>query len=392
MVLLHLITSLAGALLLAVVATYSAVTLCATLIFRFWHVRRAPSLRRPPVTLLKPLCGTEPDLYLNLRSFCLQDYPAYQIVFGVRDAADPAIAVVRRLMQEFPALLMELAVNDAEHGSNRKVSNLINMLPYARHELLIIADSDTRVRADYLDAVTQPLLDPEVGMVTCIYRCVPVGGIWSRLGSMYINDWYMPSVLLAWLFGHRGYASGQTMALRRETLDAVGGLQAVANQLADDHRLAESVRRIGQRVVLSRYLLETVQSEPSAADLMIHELRWMRTIRVLAGWSFNLLFVSFTLPLLGIGVALTAAEARLTWPLIALVSLTLACRIGLSSLARLGQTRIPLADLWLLPVRDLLLCWIWSRALFTTRVSWRGSDYEVDRQGVLRAALNPVPD
>jgi ceramide glucosyltransferase len=344
------------------------------------------------VTLLKPLCGTEPDLYLNLRSFCLQDYPAYQIVFGVRDAADPAIAVVRRLMQEFPALLMELAVNDAEHGSNRKVSNLINMLPYARHELLIIADSDTRVRADYLDAVTQPLLDPEVGMVTCIYRCVPVGGIWSRLGSMYINDWYMPSVLLAWLFGHRGYASGQTMALRRETLDAVGGLQAVANQLADDHRLAESVRRIGQRVVLSRYLLETVQSEPSAADLMIHELRWMRTIRVLAGWSFNLLFVSFTLPLLGIGVALTAAEARLTWPLIALVSLTLACRIGLSSLARLGQTRIPLADLWLLPVRDLLLCWIWSRALFTTRVSWRGSDYEVDRQGVLRAALNPVPD
>jgi len=384
--------ALAGAVLLTVAASYSAVALCAALIFRFSHARRPPPGRRPPVTLLKPLCGTEPDLYLNLRTFCVQDYPAYQIVFGVRDAADPAIASVRRLMQEFPALPMKLVVNDAQHGGNRKVSNLLNMLPYAHHDLLIIADSDTRVRADYLDAVTQPLLDPGVGMVTCIYRCIPIAGIWSRLGAMYINDWYMPSVLLAWLFGHRGYASGQTMAVRRDTLEAVGGLEVVANQLADDYRLGESVRRIGQRVVLSRYLLETVQSEPSATDLMDHELRWMRTIRLLAGRSFNLLFVSFTLPLLGIGAALASLEPRLAWPLMALVSLTLACRIGLTSLARLGQPRIPLVDLWLLPVRDLLLCWIWSRALFTSRVTWRGSEYEVDRQGVLRAALNPLPD
>jgi ceramide glucosyltransferase len=362
------------------------VTFCAVLVFRLWHARRRAPLRRPPVTVLKPLCGTEPDLYLNRRTFCLQDYPASQIVFGVHDGADPAIAVVRRLMREFPALPMKLVVDDTQHGGNRKISNLINMLPYARHDVLIIADSDTRVRADYLDAVTHPLLDPKVGMVTCIYRCIPSGGIWSRLGSMYINDWYMPSVLLAWLFGHRGYASGQTMALRRDTLEAVGGLQAVANQLADDYRLAESVRRVGQRVVLSQYLLETVQSEPTATDLTDHELRWMRTIRVLAGRSFNLLFVSFTLPLLGIGAALAAAEPRLGWPLIAAVSLTLACRAGLSWVARLGQPRTPLADLWLLPLRDLLLCWIWSRALFTSRVTWRGSEYEVDRQGALRAA------
>jgi ceramide glucosyltransferase len=384
---MHLLASLAGALLLTVAAAYSAVTFCAALIFRLRHARRAPLPGRPPVTLLKPLCGMEPDLYLNLRSFCLQDYPDYQIVFGVRDAADPAIAHVRRLMSEFPALPMELVVNDAQHGSNRKVSNLMNMLPCARHDVLIIADSDTRVRADYLEAVTRGLLDREVGMVTCIYRCIPWGGLWSRLGSMYVNDWYMPSVLLAWLFGHRGYASGQTMALRRDTLEAVGGLQSVANQLADDYRLAESVRRIGQRVVLSGYLLETVQSEPTAADLMDHELRWMRTIRVLAGRSYNLLFVSFTLPLLATGAALAATEPRLARPLIVLVALTLACRLGLSWLARLRQPRFSLNDLWLLPVRDLLLCWIWGRALFTSRVSWRGSEYQVDRQGVLRAEV-----
>jgi ceramide glucosyltransferase len=384
--LLHLSMAVAGAVLVLMVAIYSAATFGAALIFRCRQARHAPPRRGPPVTVLKPLCGAEPDLYLNLRTFCLQDYPAYQIVFGVRDAADPAIAIVRRLMQEFPALPMKLVVDDAQHGGNRKISNLINMLPYARHDLLIIADSDTRVRADYLDAVTQPLLDPGIGMVTCIYRCIPVAGIWSRLGAMYVNDWYMPSVLLAWLFGHRGYASGQTMALRRDTLEAVGGFKVVANQLADDYRLGESVRRIGQRVVLSRYLLETVQSEPTAADLVDHELRWMRTIRVLAGASFNLLFVSFTLPLLGIGAALASGDPRLAWPLMALVSLTLACRVGLSWLARLGQPRTPLVDLWLLPVRDLLLCWIWSRALFTSRVTWRGCEYEVDRQGVLRAA------
>jgi ceramide glucosyltransferase len=387
---LHLIAALAGMLLVTVAAAYSGITFCAALIFRLRRTQRTPPLRRPPVTLLKPLCGTEPELYLNLRSFCLQDYPSYQIVFGVREAADPAIAVVRRLMHEFPALPMELVVNDAQHGGNRKISNLINILPYARHDLLIIADSDTQVRGDYLNAVTRPLLDPHVGMVTCIYRCIPSGGIWSRLGSMYINDWYMPAVLLAWLFGHRGYASGQTIALRRDTLDAIGGLQGVANQLADDHRLAEGVRRIGQRVVLSDYLLETVQSEPTAADLMRHELRWMRTIRVLATGSFNLLFVGFTLPLLGVGAALAAEEPRFAGPLIASALLTLACRLGLSWLARLGQRRSSLADLWLLPVRDLLLCWVWSRALFTSRVSWRGSEYEVDRRGVLRA--NPLPD
>jgi ceramide glucosyltransferase len=387
---LHLVAALAGLLMVTVAAIYSALTFCAALTFRLRRTQRGPSLWRPPVTILKPLCGAEPELYRDLRSFCLQDYADYQIVFGVRDATDPATAVVRRLMEEFPALQMELVVNDAQHGSNRKISNLINMLPHARHDLLIIADSDTQVRGGYLDAVTRRLLDPQVGMVTCIYRCIPSGGVWSRLGSMYINDWYMPAVLLAWLFGHRGYASGQTIALRRDTLDAVGGLQPLVDQLADDHRLAESVRCIGQRVVLSEYLLETVQCEPTAADLMDHELRWMRTIRVLAPGSFNLLFVSFTLPLLGVGAALAAWEPRVTVALIALVSLTLACRLGLSWLARLGQRRLPLVDLWLLPVRDLLLCWTWSRALFTSRVSWRGSEYEVDRQGVLRA--HPLPD
>ena len=160
------------------------------------------------MTVLKPLRGFEPGPHKNLRSFCLQDYPEFQILFGVRDLSDPALAVVQRLVLEFPALSIEVVVDPQQHGSNRKVSSLINMLARARHDVLAMADSDAFVRPDYLTNVTAPLLDQKVGLVTCIYRGVPTQRIWSRLGAMYINEWYMPSVLVAWLFGHQGTSSG----------------------------------------------------------------------------------------------------------------------------------------------------------------------------------------
>jgi ceramide glucosyltransferase len=386
------IAALAGGLLLAAASVYALLALVAGVI---WRLRRPPRVQpalRPPVTVLKPLCGAEPELYANLRSFCVQDYPNYQLVFGARDARDPAIALVQRLRCEFPWLDIDLVIDEAQHGANRKVSNLANMLPSARHDLLVIADSDARVAADYLHAVTRPLLDPSVGLVTCIYRSVPAGGVWARLGSMYVNDWYMPSVLLAWLFGHRGYASGQTMVLRRATLAAVGGLGAVANHLADDYQIGERVRALGLRIVLSRYLPETVQSEPSADDLLNHELRWMRTIRVLAPGSFRFLFVTFTLPLLALG--LTLAAARPAWA-VALVPLALAglcARLGLALLPRVRAGGMPYSDLWLLPLRDSLLCWTWVRALLTSRVRWRGSEFEVDRHGLLHTGCRPLPE
>ena len=188
---------------LAVAALYSVLTLIAMLV---WRARAAtasaPGL--PPVTVLKPLCGAEPGLHQHLRSFCRQDYPQFQIVFGVRDAADPALAAVRRLMAEFPAQPIDVVIDPQQYGSNAKVSNLINMIARARHDVLVMADSDTCVAPDYLAAVTAPLQDRNVGLVTCLYRGVPTRQLWSRLGAMYINDWYAPSVLLAWLFGYQG--------------------------------------------------------------------------------------------------------------------------------------------------------------------------------------------
>jgi ceramide glucosyltransferase len=378
---------LTGVLLVGLAAAYDACIFIAMLVWQLRRTRARIAISRPPVTLLKPLCGVEPELYENLRSFCLQDYPAYQIVFGAHDAADPAVAIARQLAREFPALPIDIVIDNALHGSNRKVSNLISMLQYAQHDILIIADSDARVGRDYLSSVSSPLLDRAVGMVTCIYRRIPARDLWSRLGAMYINDWYMPSVLLAWLFGHRDYASGQTMGLRRDTLEAVGGLQAVVNQLADDYKIGELVRGLGLRIVLSHYVPETIQEERKASTLVSHEVRWMRTIRALAPAGYRFLFLSFTLPLQAVGFALTIADPGLAFRLLPLLWTTLICRVGVSSVPRFAQRRIPLSDLCLLPVRDLLLCWAWSRALFTSRISWRGTEFEVGVRGVMRRSV-----
>ena len=371
-----------GFVSLGLAAGYALVTVVAVLV---WRMQRRPSKARsmPPVTVLKPLCGAEPGLHEHLRSFCRQDYPEFQLVFGVRDAADPACAVVKRLAAEFPSIPIELVINPQLHGNNLKISNLINMLPYASHDMLVMADSDAFVGPDYLATVTAPLLDHAVGLVTCIYRGTPTTGIWSRLGAMYINEWYVPSVLLAWLFGHQGYVSGQTVCLRRDTLHAIGGLRELANHLADDHRLGELVRGLGLRIVLSPYVVDGEHHEPNFNSLTRHELRWMRTIRVLRPRSFRLMFLTFSLPLAVFGIAAAGPESSsmTAW---VLFGITVLARLVLHFVHRLRDERAPMSDLWLLPARDLLICWVWCRSFFTSHVTWRGNEFDVDADGVMR--------
>src|SRR6266851_6781850 len=372
-----------GFVCLGLAAGYAVVTVVAVLI---WRMQRRPNKSRsmPAVTVLKPLCGAEPGLDEHLRSFCRQDYPEFQIVFGVRDAGDPACAVVKRLAAEFPSVPIELVINPQLHGTNLKISNLINMLPYARHDTLAMADSDAFVGTDYLATVTAPLLDQDVGLVTCIYRGTPTRGIWSRLGAMYINEWYVPSVLLAWLFGYQGYVSGQTVCLRRDTLDALGGLRVMTNHLADDHRLGELVRGLGLRIVLSPYVVDGEHHEPTVASLTRHELRWMRTLRVLRPRSFRLIFIGFSLPLAAFGIAATTAASSLSMAAWVLFGTTLLARLVLHFVHRVRDDRAPVSDLWLLPARDLLICWVWSRSFFTSHVTWRGIEFDVGSDGVMR--------
>jgi ceramide glucosyltransferase len=377
------VVAVVGFVCLGLAAGYSLVTVVAVLV---WRMQRRPSKARsmPPVTVLKPLCGAEPGLLEHLRSFCRQDYPEFQIVFGVRDAGDPACAVVKRLAAEFPSVPIELVINPQLHGTNLKISNLINMLPYARHDILAMADSDAFVGSDYLATVTAPLLDQDVGLVTCIYRGTPTGGIWSRLGAMYINEWYVPSVLLAWLFGYEGYVSGQTVCLRRDTLDALGGLRVLANHLADDHRLGELVRGLGLRIVLSPYVVDGEHHEPTFGSLTRHELRWMRTIHVLRPRSFRLIFITFSFPLAVLGLIAALSESSFSAAAWALFGISLLARLVLHFVHRLRDDRALVSDLWLLPVRDVLICWVWCRSFFTSHVTWRGNEFDVGSDGVMR--------
>lgn len=379
----HALITLIGLAGLAVAAGYAVLALLAVLVWQRRHAA-TDAVAAPAVTILKPLCGAEPGLYENLRSFCEQRHPQFQLVFGVRDPADPALAVVRRLMVEFPSLPMDLVINPQQHGNNAKISNLINILERARHDFLVIADSDAVVEADYLGVVTAPLMNPEIGLVTCLYHSMPTPRICSRLGAMYVNEWYMPSVLLAWLFGYQGYASGQTLCLRRETLQAIGGLQAMADHLADDHRMGELVRARGLRIVLSPYVVKAEHNEAGLDSLIRHEVRWMRTIQVLRPRSFRLIFLSFSVPLAVIGLLLLASAQSVSPVAWALFGATLIARLGLYFVHRLRGDRPLLADLWLLPAREVLICWVWCHSFFASRITWRGSQFDVNAGGIMR--------
>ena len=383
----HWFVAVLGLACLGAAACYSVLTLAAVLIWRLRRPTLDPRIM-PPVTLLKPLCGGEHGLYERLRSFCQQDYREFQIVFGVRDPTDPALSVVQRLQRAFPSVPIEVVASSQLHGCNYKISNLINMLAHAHHDVLIIADSDTFVGPDYLRSVTAPLLDRTVGLVTCPYRDIPTAGVWSRLGAMYINEWYMPSVLLAWLFGGGSYASGQTLCLRRQTLEAIGGFQAITNHLADDYRLGELIRARGLRIVLSPTPVQAEHDEPDLDALTRHELRWMRTIRMLRPRSFRMLFLTFSLPMAIAGFALSAAAAEPMLTLAArwLGAIVVAARLGVHFAHRIRSDhsgRSPVADLWLLPVRDALLGWHWFVSFLSSRVSWRGGEFDVDADGIM---------
>src|SRR5215469_355389 len=284
----------------------------------------------PPATILKPLCGAEPALYEHLRSFCEQNYPCWQVVFGVRDPHDPALEVVHRLRSEFPQLDLQVAINSAQHGISSKVSNLLNMMPLVRHDYLVIADSDIRVGPDYLERVITPLLDERVGIVTCLYRGGPRPGLWSLLGSMFINEWFMPSVRVAALLGSRAFAFGATIALRRATLARVGGFAAIANQLPDDYRLGELTRRLGLRTVLSEVEVETCVEETGAGDLVRHELRWLRTIRTVQPLGYALAGITVGVPTAIVGSVL-AGGSGVT---LAMVAVTVLARLMIHSAPR----------------------------------------------------------
>jgi ceramide glucosyltransferase len=337
-----------------------------------------------PVTILKPLHGAEPDLYANLASFCRQDYPApVQIVFGLADAADPAAAVVRRLIADFPDRDLELVINARRHGANAKVSNLVNMQPAARHETIVIADSDIAVPSNYLTNIAANLGEPGVGLVTCLYRGVGATGIWSRLAAAGIDYHFLPNVLVGLKLGLATPCFGSTIALTRTTLAKLGGLQSVADQLADDYALGMAARRAGLQVAIAPFIITHVCAEQSLRELLLHDIRWARTIRAVDPFGFAGLAVTFAVPFALIGFLLGGLT-----PAAVIVAAALACRFALQAeLHRLFQLgngwNISQGQFWLGPIRDVLSFVVFVASLYGRGVEWRGRRYGVRANNTL---------
>jgi ceramide glucosyltransferase len=345
---------------------------------RFAARAQPPAPMAPPVSILKPLCGEDAGLYDNLESFCRQEYPQWQVVFGVQDPGDPAIPVVRRLIAAYPEADLVLVVEPSRRDGNLKVANLQNMLPMARHDVIVIADSDMHVRPDYLAEVTAPLADRATGLVTCLYRGVSAGGLWSQLACLNINHGFLPQALVAAALGERNGCFGATIALRRDTLDAVGGLAVIAESLADDHALGAAVRRLGRHVVLSPHVVDNVVAEPSLAALFRHELRWSRTIRAIApaGFAGSILTQPIALALLALALA---AAPR---PAVAVLALALVCRAVMVRMVD-RALRLPATPLWLMPLRDLLSFAVFIATFLSRTVAWRDRTFRIGRDGQL---------
>lgn len=367
---------MAGALWFLAMSVYGVWDFCA-------HRRRedVPSEGwAPPVTILKPLKGLDAHLYENLRSFCQQDYPSFELVFGVADADDPAIAIVRRLCRDFPHLGIALEINGRLHGTNHKVSNLVNAYAKARHGVIVVADSDIRVPRDYLRRVVAPLRDETIGLVTCPYRAVVARhNLATVFEALFLNTDFLHQIMVARKIEKPSYAFGASMVIRRATLEAVGGFVGLADLLADDYHLGHRVAGSGQRVWLSDCMVETVLAVDSWKHWYRHQMRRARNDRSSRpGGYFGTIVTHATL--WAMANLLTAGAAGVPLMLSGLVLGARALSAAYIS-RRFLKTNLGLLDLLLVFPKDLCLSGVWVASFLGNTVWWRGRRFRVLKSG-----------
>ncbi|HEY1764661.1 MAG TPA: bacteriohopanetetrol glucosamine biosynthesis glycosyltransferase HpnI [Opitutaceae bacterium] len=359
--------------------------LSSALIGRFFSRKPAEPAAFPAVTIVKPLRGAERDLRANLASFCRQDYPGpVQHLFGTSEPDDPALAAVEAVQSDFPGARFTVVSDSRLHGPNRKVSNLINMLARAEHDILVFADSDVGAPVDYLRRIVGELERPGVELVTCAYFGRPDPGFWPRLSAMATNYQFLPSAVTGHSLGLAHPCFGQTIALRRRTLERIGGLGPLAHHLAEDHAIGAAVRGQGGTIAIPPMAISHSCPEDSLRRLLAHELRWSRTIRGVEplGHLGSALIHPFAFALLAL---LFSWGAPWAW---AVVALALASRVALKAASdrALGLSN---RDLWLLAPWDLVAFGIFVASHFSDRVTWRGTALKVDNRGLLRPAETP---
>jgi len=343
-----------------------------------------------PVSILKPLKGTDPDIYESFRSHCLQDYPEFEIIFGVSDPEDPAVASVRQLQQEFPGRTIRLIVSPTKLGANVKVSNLEQMMTSARFEHLIVNDSDIRVEPDYLRRVMAPLVfesnhDEHVGMVTCLYRGIAAPTLGSRLEALGISTDFCAGVLAArQLEGGLRFGLGSTLAFRRADLERVGGFHSIVDFLADDYELGRRIAGLGLKVVLSDVVVETHLPAYDLRGFLAHQLRWARGVRDSRAGGYVGLVSTYGL-MWALLAVIAAQAAPWSWAVLGatvLLRLAVALVVGKSVLHDAGL----LKNLWLLPLRDLVAVGVWAASFAGSTVTWRGDRFQLKKGRLIRIA------
>ena len=346
-------------------------------LLRSWDAaRRSLSPEMPPVSILKPLKGTDPEMYESFRSHCLQDYSNYEIVFGVSDPADPAITSVDALRKEFPQRSIQLVVCPRILGANVKVSNLEQMAQAARYEYLLVNDSDIRVEPDYLRRIVPPLADRTTGMVTCLYRGIPANTLGSQLEALGISTDFCAGVIAARLLeGGLAFGLGSTLAFRRDDLNSIGGFQSIVDFLADDYELGNRISRLGRKVVLSDVVVETHLPAYPFPGFVAHQMRWARGVRDarLGGYIGLVSTFGFMWALLNLLFAGAAGWAWLVLGCVLSLRIAVALVVGMSALK---DRQLP-GLLWLLPIRDLIAVGIWVASFWGHVVTWRGDRFEL---------------
>jgi ceramide glucosyltransferase len=348
--------------------------------FRFFSRPRPSDIGELlPVSMMIPLYGADFKAYQNYAELCRQDYPEYQIVFGVRDSRDSSIPIVKRLIADFPDRDIALVISDKTIGQNLKVSNLENMLARVKHEQIVIVDSDIRMGRDYLRKVLAPLSDPRVGLVTCLYRAAETPDFAAKLEAVGISAEFAAGVLMAWMLEGVKFALGSTMATTRTRLEAIGGFSAFADYLADDFMLGNLIERDGYEVRLSHHVVETAMHPAGFRGMMRHQMRWARSTRISRPMGYLGLILTYGTALALLNVAVDRAS---TFGLMLLAS-TLAVRLTMGwviGVHWLGDTILK-KYFWLVPVRDLFSFLIWCLSWVGKRVEWRGRLFEVARDG-----------
>jgi len=341
----------------------------------------ADSTDLPPASVLKPVCGDEPRLRETLQSFCEQDYPDYEVLLGAATVDDAGLAVARELEGNDRCRSVQTFAPPTLRGMNRKVCSLEMLAANAKHETIVLSDSHIIVQPNYLSHIMRELQSPNTGIVTCAYIARPTKSFWARIGALGVNFSFLPSVMFSHVNGMVKSAYGGTVALSKSTLEQVGGFEAIADALADDFEIARAVQADGKKLVLSRYLVETIFSSLSFRQLLDRELRWARTIRTVQpiGYAFSII----TQPTL---FALLCAIAGLGGGLwLGIAGACLAARWGIALFtSRLLGVKPPRPDLLLL--RDLLSIGIFALSYAGRTVVWRGRRMRLLKTGLLEAA------